>query len=69
VTWSARIQHTPAGLALTFGAPLSRLDMAPDVARHRLAGVVRALAQPVAPTATHALQCDCDACINRDHHA
>jgi hypothetical protein len=54
VTWSARIEHTPAGLALTFGAPLSRLDMAPDVAqhlasllaveaRHRLAGVVRTL--------------------------
>jgi len=54
MTWSARIEHTPAGLALTFGAPLSRLDMAPDVAahlasllaveaRHRLAGVVSTL--------------------------
>ncbi len=54
MSWQARIEHTPAGLALTFGAPLSRLDMAPDVAqhlasllaveaRHRLAGVVRTL--------------------------
>jgi hypothetical protein len=54
MTWSARIEHTPAELALTFGAPLSRLDMAPEVAahlasllaveaRHRLAGVVSTL--------------------------
>jgi hypothetical protein len=34
MSWQARIEHTPAGLALTFGAPLSRLDMAPDVAQH-----------------------------------
>ncbi|HVY32587.1 MAG TPA: hypothetical protein VHB79_38885 [Polyangiaceae bacterium] len=56
MTWSARIEHTPAGLALTFGAPLSRLDMAPEVAqhlasllaveaRHRMAGVVRELVE------------------------
>lgn len=55
MTWSARIEHTPTGIALTFGAPLSRLDMAPDVAQHlasllaveaqhRLAGVVAVLA-------------------------
>ena len=54
MSWSARIEHTPAGLALTFGAPLSRLDMTADVAqhlasllaveaRHRLAGVVAGL--------------------------
>lgn len=34
MTWSARIEHTPDGLALTFGAPLSRLDMSNDVAAH-----------------------------------
>ena len=54
MTWLARIEHTPDGLALTFGAPLSRLDMAPDVAqhlasllaveaRHRMRGVVAAV--------------------------
>lgn len=54
MTWSARIVHTPAGLALTFGAPLSRLDMSADVAqhlasllaveaRHRMRGVVSAV--------------------------
>ncbi len=85
MTWSARIEHTPAGLALTFGAPLSRLDMAPDVAehlasllaveaRHRLAGVVRTLGvenacASVQPTSDHALQCDCEICLNGDHHA
>ena len=25
MSWTTRIEHTPAGLALTFGAPLSRL--------------------------------------------
>ncbi len=34
MTWQARIEHTPAGIALTFGAPLSRLDMSADVAQH-----------------------------------
>lgn len=81
MTWSARIVHTPAGLALTFGAPLSRLDMSADVAqhlasllaveaRHRLAGVVRTLEaenslMSVEPTSAHPLCCDDDCCLNR----
>lgn len=85
MSWSARIEHTPAGLALTFGAPLSRLDMAPDVAqhlasllaveaRHRLAGVVRTLtaensSTSVVRSGTHPLCCDDDCCLNGDHHA
>jgi hypothetical protein len=111
MTWSARIEHTPAGLALTFGAPLSRLDMSADVAahlasllaveaRHRLAGVVSTLVAENACTSAvrmrpkpktsqthpntelaenkqfyvgqnlaHALQCDCDLCLNGDQHA
>ena len=54
MTWAARLTHTPTGLALTFGEPVSRLDMAPDVAqhlasllaveeRHRMRGVVAEL--------------------------
>lgn len=54
MSWSAHIQHTPQGLALTFPEPLSRLDMTSEVAAHlasllavearqRMAGVVRAL--------------------------
>ena len=81
MTWSARIEHTSAGLALTFGAPLSRLDMAPDVAqhlasllaveaRHRLAGVVRTLeAENTAasvPPSRHLLCCDCEDCLHSD---
>lgn len=53
MTWSARIEHTPAGLALTFGAPLSRLDMAPDVAQHLaslLATEARAAVAGMKPT-------------------
>jgi hypothetical protein len=86
MSWQARIEHTPAGLALTFASPLSRLDMAPDVvahlasvlaveARHRLQGVVRALEAEngshavLIPTSAHALQCDCDFCLNGDHNA
>ncbi len=83
MTWSARIEHTPAGLALTFGAPTSRLDMAPDVAqhlasllaveaRHRLADYSGARAEnacaSVEPTSAHALQCDCDDCLNGGDH-
>jgi len=83
MSWQARIEHTPAGLALTFGAPTSRLDMAPDVAqhlasllaveaRHRMRGVVGALVeqpnpndiQLIAAGGAHALQCDCDFCLN-----
>jgi hypothetical protein len=80
MTWHARIEHTPAGLALTFGAPLSRLDMAPDVAqhlasllaveaRHRLAGVVRTLEAETSAIqlpldVPHPLCCDCDDCLN-----
>jgi len=54
VSWSAHLTHTASGLALTFAAPISRLDMAPDVAahlanllaveaRHRVRGVVAGL--------------------------
>lgn len=54
MSWSARIAHTSTGLAIVFAGPVSRLDMAPDVAehfasliaveaRHRMTGVVRAL--------------------------
>ena len=84
MSWQARIEHTPAGLALTFGAPLIRLDMAPDVAqhlasllaveaRHRLAGVVRTLeakngCTSVVPTSAHPHCCDCDNCLNGDRH-
>ena len=80
MTWSARIEHTPAGLALTFGAPLNRLDMAPDVAqhlasllaieaRHRLTGVVRTLeaengSHAVVRSGAHCLQCECSACMH-----
>lgn len=57
MTWPVHLQHTEAGLALTFAAPISRLDMAPDVAahlasllaveaRHRMRGVVAELALP-----------------------
>jgi hypothetical protein len=81
VTWSARIEHTSSGLALTFGAPLSRLDMAPDVAqhlasllaveaRHRLQGVVAELSAPVELRPrdnVHPNCCDCEACLNGDH--
>lgn len=63
MSWAARIEHTPDGIALTFGAPLARLDMAPEVAEHlasllavearrRLAGVVSTLA---AETGSHAV--------------
>jgi hypothetical protein len=61
-----------------------RLDIAPDVAahlasllaveaRHRLAGVVRTLeaenaSMRVEPTPAHALQRDCEPCLNGDHH-
>lgn len=55
MSWSAHLQHTPTGLALTFAEPVSRLDMTADVAahlasllaveaRHRMRGVVAALA-------------------------
>ena len=94
MTWSAHLQHTETGLALTFAEPTSRLDMSADVAshlasllaveaRHRLAGVVRTLGaensqlyvgQTLAHaenactsavrTSAHALQCDCDGCLN-----
>ena len=83
MSWAARIEHTPAGLALTFGAPLSRLDMTADVAqhlasllaveaRHRLAGVVRALgaengSHAVLVRERHPLCCDCEPCLNGDH--
>jgi hypothetical protein len=54
VTWQAHLQHTDTGLAIVFAGPVSRLDLAPDVAahlasllaieaRHRLAGVVLSL--------------------------
>lgn len=85
MTWQARIEHTPAGLALTFGAPLSRLDMAPDVAqhlasllaveaRHRLAGVVRTLEAEPTPlvvdlTERHAHFCDCLDCMGGSTNA
>lgn len=76
MSWQARIEHTADGIALTFGAPLARLDMAPDVAahlasllaveaRHRMAGVVRALeAEPVLGDDAHPLCCDCLNCMN-----
>jgi len=82
LSWSARIEHTPAGLALTFGAPLSRLEMAPDVAQHlasllavearqRLAGVVRTLEAENSSIrvehGSHPLCCDCEPCLNGDH--
>lgn len=55
MTRSAHITHTPTGLALTFAEPVTRLDMAPDVAAHlasllaveaahRMRGVVGTLA-------------------------
>lgn len=34
MSWSARIAHTSTGLAIVFAGPVSRLDMAPDVAQH-----------------------------------
>lgn len=82
MSWQARIEHTPAGLALTFGAPLSRLDMAPDVAQHlasllavearyRLVSVVRTLENEKPPCIhrkdAHPLCCDCDDCLNGGH--
>ncbi len=79
MSWSAHLQHTEAGLALTFAAPISRLDMAPDVAahlasllaveaRHRMRGVVVELARPVPVKSGHPLCCDCDTCLNGQHH-
>jgi hypothetical protein len=85
VSWSAYLQHTDTGLAIVFAGPVSRLDMAPDVAqhlasllaveaRHRLAGVVRTLRAELPSTSAvrmrepHALCCDCDNCLNGDHH-
>jgi hypothetical protein len=89
--WSARLTHTTTGLAIVFAGPVSRLDMSADVAqhlasllaveaRHRLQGVVTALAFPNArevnedanlapvepgnPNAMHPLCCDCDHCLN-----
>ena len=54
MSWSAHLQHTATGLAIVFAGPVTRLDMTSDTAahfasllaleaRHRLAGVVRAL--------------------------
>lgn len=75
MSWSAHIQHTPQGLALTFPEPLSRLDMTSDVAAHlasllavearrRMVGVVEALvAVPVALDTRHAHFCDCLDCM------
>lgn len=84
MSWSAQLQHTETGLPLTFPEPVSRLDMAPDVpahlasllaveARHPLAGVVRALeAETPEPLVVHGsphpLCCDCEPCLNGDHH-
>lgn len=39
MTFSARIEHTAGGLAITFAEPLTRLDMSADVAAH-LAGLL-----------------------------
>jgi len=72
VTWSARIEHTSSGLALTFPEPLSRLDMSNDVAAHlasllaiearqQVAGVVRTL---TIERSKHPLCCDCENCLN-----
>ena len=84
MTWSARIEHTSGGLALTFGAPLSRLDMAPDVAEHlasllavearaRMTSVVRTLetengSHAVLRGDAHPNCCDCDGCLNGGDH-
>ncbi len=54
MSFSAHLTHTPTGIAITFAAPVSRLDLDPSVAAHlasllaiearaRLAGVVRTL--------------------------
>ena len=54
MTFHAHLQHTETGLAIVFAGPVSRLDMAPDVAahlasllaieaRHRMLGVVAVL--------------------------
>ncbi len=80
MTWQARIEHTPGGLALTFGQPLSRIDMAPDVAQHlasllavearaAMLGVVSTLEAEnsqlyVGHSLAHPLCCDCDPCLN-----
>lgn len=78
MTWSAHLTHTETGLAITFAAPVSRLDLTPDVAEHfasliaiearaRVAGVVRSLVAAF-PTerdsSRHPLCCDCDECLN-----
>jgi hypothetical protein len=75
MSFHAHLQHTETGLAIVFAGPVSRLDMAPDVAahlasllaveaRHRMRGVVAELAAPRALAAHHCLQCDCDSCIH-----
>ena len=84
MSWSAHLQHTDTGLAIVFAGPVSRLDLAPDVAahlarllaveaRHHVAGVVRTLkaennGASVERTLAHPLCCDCEPCLNGDHH-
>jgi hypothetical protein len=80
VSFHAHLQHTETGLAIVFAGPVSRLDMAPDVAthlasllaieaRHRMLGVVAELTRPVELVTTHPNCCDCDCCLNGDGHA
>lgn len=80
--WALRIEHQPDGLRLRFPEPLATLDMTNETAthlasllaveaRHRMRGVVAELAAPVElrpRDGTHPLCCDCETCLNGDHH-
>jgi hypothetical protein len=52
MSWSARIAHTSAGLAIVFAGPVTRLDFTPDVAAH-FASLLAAEARSAASGVDH----------------